>query len=66
MAIRRTDDRQPGPPPVIHTTGDSTTFEFTEVSPETGERLMIRVDPKGQVWASIAGTPLQAPKDPDR
>lgn len=54
MAFQRTDDRQPGPLPIVRNNGDSTTFEFDAVSPETGERLIIRCDSKGQVWASIS------------
>jgi hypothetical protein len=54
MAYKRTNDREPGPLPLVHNTGDSTTFEFDAVSPETGERLVIRCDSKGQVWVSIS------------
>ena len=53
MAYRRTNDREPGPQPLVHNSGDSTTFEFDAVSPETGERLVIRCDSKGQIWVSI-------------
>jgi hypothetical protein len=63
MATRRIDDRRPGPAPVIRSDGNTTTFEFEAVSPETGERLVIRCDTQGNVGAWIARGAQSGPSD---
>ncbi|HSC26495.1 MAG TPA: hypothetical protein VLD67_04425 [Vicinamibacterales bacterium] len=56
MAARRTLDYQAGPLPEIRSEQDSVVFQFDIPGVARSERLLIRCDDEGNVWAAVASS----------
>ena len=52
MSMRKGIDRQPGPLPEIKSDAGSVVFSM-DVGARDGDRLVIRCDVNGNVWAAI-------------
>ena len=55
--MRRVLDLRPGAMPEIRADGDCITYRLEIAGIQAGGRLIIRCDPDGSVWASLASSP---------